>query len=148
MVKVFLGSDHAGFDLKEKIKIYLKKSKIPFLDIGPKKKVPGDDYPDYAFKVAQKVSSNKNFRGILVCGTGTGMTIAANKVKGIRAVSAYDSYSAKMSRADNNTNVLGLRGRFFSDIKAKSIVSIWLKTKFSNKNNHNRRLRKIAKFEK
>ena len=147
-IKVFLSSDHAGFALKEKIKSYLEKLKIDYEDIGPYKYIKEDDYPDYAFKVSNQVAKNKNYRGILVCGTGTGMTIAANKVKGIRAVAPYDTYSAKMSRHDNNANILGLRGRNFPFSKIKNIVRIWLKTEFSNKENHKRRLKKISLYEK
>ena len=109
-MRVILASDHAGLRLKEKIKKYLARKKIEYEDMGTNS-FKSVDYPDYAFKVAEKVAKNNHTRGILVCGTGTGMTIAANKVKGIRAVAAYDAYSAKMSRIDNDTNVLGLRGR-------------------------------------
>lgn len=116
-----LASDHAGLRLKEKVKKYLARKKIEYEDLGTKS-FKSVDYPDYALKVAEKVAKNKNTRGILICGTGTGMTIAANKVKGIRAVAAYDAYSAKMSRIDNDTNVLGLRGRFFPFEKIKKII--------------------------
>jgi ribose 5-phosphate isomerase B len=105
------------------------------------------DYPDYAIQVAEKVAEDKNLRGILVCGTGTGMTIAANKVKGVRAAAAYDAYSAKMSRIDNDTNVLGLRGRFFPFRRVKKIIHIWLETPFSGKDRHKRRIQKIADYE-
>jgi ribose 5-phosphate isomerase B len=122
-MRVIIASDHAGLRLKERVKRYLKRKKIEYEDLGTDS-FTSVDYPDYALKVAEKVVKNKNTRGILVCGTGTGMTIAANKVKGIRAVAAYDAYSAKMSRIDNDTNILGLRGRFFP-----------LKTQKANKEN-------------
>ncbi|MDO8460320.1 MAG: ribose 5-phosphate isomerase B [Nanoarchaeota archaeon] len=146
-LKVFLGSDHAGFETKEKIKNHLQKLKVNYEDLGPSKYAPGDDYPDYAFKVAQKVSQNKDYRGILICGTGLGMQIAANKVKGIRAASPYDAYSAKMSRAHNNTNILGLRGRSFPFSKIKQIITIWLKTPFSEEERHKHRIAKISNYE-
>ena len=146
-IKVFIASDHAGFRLKEKIKKYLEKKKIEFEDMGTDSLQPVD-YPDFGLEVAQKVAKNKANRGILICGTGTGMTIAANKVKGIRAVAAYDAYSAKMSRLDNDTNILGLRGRFFPFQKVRKIISVWLTTSFNGEKRHKRRLKKIVEFEK
>ena len=140
-MRVIIASDHAGLRLKEKVKKYLKRKKIEYEDLGTES-FTSVDYPDYALKVAEKVAKNKNTRGILVCGTGTGMTIAANKVKGIRAVAAYDAYSAKMSRTDNDTNVLGLRGRFFPLEKMKKIITVWLDTPFSGEKRHKRRIKK------
>jgi ribose 5-phosphate isomerase B len=149
-MKIFIGSDHAGFALKEKIKEYLSNRSIKYEDLGAKKYKKSDDYPDYAFKVAEKVakSKDKNVRGILICGTGTGMTIAANKIPGIRAAAAYDNYSAKMSRLHNNANILGLRGRAFPFGKIKKIIDVWLNTEFSSEERHKRRLRKIEKYER
>lgn len=144
---IIIASDHAGFKLKEKIKHYLERKEIEYCDLGTDS-LDSVDYPDFAIKVAEEVAKDKNSRGILVCGTGTGMTIAANKVKGIRAVAAYDSYSAKMSRVDNDTNVLGLRGRFFSFGKIKKIINIWLNTPFSGESRHENRLKKIADYER
>ena len=146
-MRVMLASDHAGLRLKEKVKKYLARKKIEYEDLGTKS-FKSVDYPDYALKVAEKVAKNKNTRGILVCGTGTGMTIAANKVKGIRAVAAYDAYSAKMSRIDNDTNVLGLRGRFFPFEKMKKIITVWLDTPFSGEKRHKRRIKKIGDYER
>ncbi len=145
-MRVILASDHAGLRLKEKVKKYLARKKIEYEDLGTES-FTSVDYPDYALKVAEKVIKNKNTRGILVCGTGTGMTIAANKVKGIRAVAAYDAYSAKMSRIDNDTNVLGLRGRFFPLEKIKKIITVWLDTPFSGEKRHKRRIKKIRDYE-
>jgi len=145
-MRVIIASDHAGLRLKEKVKKYLKRKKIEYEDLGTES-FTSVDYPDYALKVAEKVAKNKNTRGILVCGTGTGMTIAANKVKGIRAVAAYDAYSAKMSRTDNDTNVLGLRGRFFPLEKMKKIITVWLDTPFSGEKRHKRRIKKIRDYE-
>ncbi len=146
-MRVILASDHAGLRLKEKVKEYLAKKKIEYEDLGTES-FTSVDYPDYALKVAEKVVKNKNTRGILICGTGTGMTIAANKVKGIRAVAAYDAYSAKMSRIDNDTNVLGLRGRFFPLEKIKKIITVWLDTPFSGEKRHKRRIKKIRDYER
>ncbi len=145
-MRVILASDHAGLRLKEKVKKYLARKKIEYEDLGTNS-FKSVDYPDYALKVAEKVAKNNNTRGILVCGTGTGMTIAANKVKGIRAVAAYDAYSAKMSRIDNDTNVLGLRGRFFPLEKNKKIITVWLDTPFSGEKRHKRRIKKIRDYE-
>lgn len=146
-MRVIIASDHAGLRLKERVKRYLKRKKIEYEDLGTDS-FSSVDYPDYALKVAEKVVKNKNTRGILVCGTGTGMTIAANKVKGIRAVAAYDAYSAKMSRIDNDTNVLGLRGRFFPYEKIKKIITVWLDTPFSGEKRHKRRIKKIGDYER
>lgn len=145
--RVIIGSDHAGFEVKEKIKKYLLAKKVDVEDVSEKYK-EGDDYPDHAFNVAKKVAEDKRSKGILVCGTGTGMIIAANKVNGIRAVEAYDEYSAKMSRTDNDTNVLGLRERKFPFSKTKKIVDIWLRTEFSGEERHKRRINKIIGYEK
>jgi len=146
-MRVIIASDHAGLRLKERVKRYLKRKKIEYEDLGTES-FTSVDYPDYALKVAEKVAKNKNTKGILVCGTGTGMTIAANKVKGIRAVAAYDAYSAKMSRIDNDTNVLGLRGRFFPFEKIKKIINVWLNTPFSGEKRHKKRIKKIRDYER
>ncbi len=144
---IYIGADHAGFSLKEKIKKYLDKTGIAYVDLGGKGEA-GDDYPDYAFRVAERVVRDKNSKGILICGTGTGMVIAANKIKGIRAAVAYDNYSAKMAREHNDANVLCLRGRKFSDEKNLKFVKIWLNTRFSGARRHNRRIKKIKKYER
>lgn len=141
---IYLGADHAGFKTKEKLKIFLDKKKIPYEDLGTNSE-DSVDYPDYAKKVAKKVANEKDSRGILVCGTGTGMVMAANRIRGARAVAAYDNYSAKMSRIDNNANILCLRGRNFDFKKIKSITNTWLNTKFSKKLRHKQRIKKLDK---
>lgn len=146
-MRIIIGADHGGFELKEKIKEYLTKNGLEYDDVGTHGGNPKDDYPDYAFKLAQRVSKIKNAKGILVCGSGTGMVIAANKVKGIRAVVGYDVYSAKMSRLHNDTNVLCLRERKFPVGKAKKIVATWLETEFSGEARHKRRIEKIERYE-
>jgi len=145
-LKIYLGADHAGFALKEKLKIYFDKIGIGYEDFGGNGE-KGDDYPDFAFKVASRVAQEKRARGILICGTGTGMVIVANKVKGIRAAAAYDSYSAKMAKSHNNVNVLCLRGRKFLDDENLRLVKIWLKEKFSRGERHQRRLEKLVEIE-
>lgn len=146
MSKIYIGSDHAGFDFKEKLKSFIIKKGFETEDLSPLYD-KSDDYPDHAFKVAGKVSETPDSKGILICGTGSGMVIAANKVKGIRAVEAYDPYSAKMSRVDNNANVLCLREREFSLPKTKKIIDIWLNTPFSGEERHKRRIEKIREYE-
>ncbi|HII71382.1 TPA: ribose 5-phosphate isomerase B [Candidatus Woesearchaeota archaeon] len=146
-MKIIIGADHAGLKLKEKLKKHLDKKGVAYEDVGTHSS-KSVDYPDFAAKVANKVKKTKDSKGILVCGTGTGMVIAANKVKGIRAVAAYDPYTAKMSRADNDSNVLGLRGRAFAFENVKKIVDVWLKTPFSGNARHKRRIEKIRKIER
>lgn len=146
-MKIYLGADHAGYKLKEKIKGYLESKKISFEDLGNKKYNPIDDYPDYASKVAKKVSLKKGM-GILICGNGVGVCIAANKFKGVRAVNASNMKIAKESRADDDTNVLCLAGRHISEFQAKKIINTWLNTKFKKATKYKRRINKIKKLEK
>lgn len=146
MAKIYLGADHAGFEFKEKLKKFLEKKKIEYEDMGAFVLDEGDDYPDIAFRVGERVAS-ENARGILICRSGEGMEIAANKVRGIRAVSACDNYSAKMSREHNDANILALGGRNLKFEKMKKIILIWLKTKFNNETRHVRRLKKISDYE-
>lgn len=144
---IYIGADHAGFKLKERIKKFLGKREYKVVDMGGKG-IAGDDYPDFAFAIAKKVAHDKNSKGILICGTGTGMAMAANKVKGIRAMAGYDKYSVKMGRRDNDANVLCLRGRKFSSRKNLKLVKLWLNEKFSDMKRHKRRIRKIEKLER
>ncbi len=147
-LKVYLGADHAGFALKERIKELLAKKDIYFEEFGAYEFLKDDDYVDYAVKVAEKVARHKDSRGILICGTGTGMVVVANKVKGIRAAVGYDKYSVVKGREDNDINILCLRGRNFPDDKNLELVKIWLKSNFSGKERHKRRINKIRKIEK
>ena len=144
---IFVGADHAGFKLKEEIKQYLKRAGFQFTDFGTGNETRVD-YPDFAFKVAKAVAKRKNAKGILICGTGTGMVIAANKVKNIRAALIYDDYTAKMSREHNDANIACLRGRKFAKKKALRIIKIWLSAKFSDENRHKIRIEKISGYEK
>ncbi|HHT78354.1 MAG TPA: ribose 5-phosphate isomerase B [Actinobacteria bacterium] len=144
--KIFTGSDHAGFDLKEKIKGYLSNEGIDFEDMGAPDINPADDYPDYAAIVAKKVAEN-NGAGILVCSSGTGMCITANKIKGIRAVNAFNAEIAEMSRIHNDTNVLCLGQDYIPEGLAIQIVRKWLETDFSGVERHQRRVDKIAEYE-
>ena len=141
MKKIFISSDHAGFRLKESIKMYLSKKKLSFQDLGPlnDNKV---DYPDYAHKVAKKVKMSKNNVGILVCGSGTGMNIAANKHKNIRAAQCFNLKSTKLSRLHNDANIITLGSRLIPKKNALNYVSVFLNTKFEG-GRHSKRIRKI-----
>ena len=139
--KVFLASDHAGFLLKEVISKFLKKKGIKILDLGPKNE-NSVDYPDYAHSLAKKVAKQKNNMGILVCGSGEGMIMAANKHKNIRAALCYDPRSTKLSRIHNNANVMAIGSRLTKKSVALKCISIFLKTNFEG-GRHLRRIKKI-----
>ena len=141
MKKIFLSSDHAGYKLKESIKLLLGKKKIKYIDLGP---FSSDrvDYPDYAHKVARKVKTNKNHVGILVCGSGMGMNIAANKHKNIRAAQCFNVKSTKLSRLHNDANIITLGSRLLSKKNALKFISVFLNTKFEG-GRHTKRIRKI-----
>ena len=139
--KISLASDHAGFVLKEIIKNKLTKKKIKVIDLGPKTNM-SVDYPDYAKKVARNVSSKKTNMGILVCGSGTGMAMSANKFRKIRAAVCYNSVSTRLSRTHNNANILALGSRLTKKKEAIKLVNIFLSTKFEG-GRHLRRTKKI-----
>ena len=141
MKTIFISSDHAGFKLKEIIKNYLTNKKIKFTDLGPMNdsKV---DYPDYAHKVARKVKVNKRNFGILVCGSGTGMNIAANKHKNIRAAQCFNLKSTKLSRLHNDANIITLGSRLITKKNALKFISVFLNTKFDG-GRHLKRIKKI-----
>ena len=146
-MKIFIASDHGGFKLKEELKKYLSAQGWDYLDLGPKKYQPQDDYPDFAYALAKKVAASPNTRGILVCRNGIGVCIVANKIKGIRAVSTNLPAIAKTARADDDTNVLCLGQDFTSLLQAKKVVKVWLTTNFSGIKRHQRRLHKVAKID-
>ena len=139
--KISLASDHAGFALKEIIKKKLIKNKVKVLDFGPYNK-DSVDYPDYAKKVARNISSKKTNMGILVCGSGTGMAMSANKLRKIRAAVCYNSVSTRLSRTHNNANILALGSRLTNKKEALKLVNIFLSTKFEG-GRHLRRIKKI-----
>ena len=141
MKKIFISSDHAGYKLKEEIKSHLSKKKISFLDIGPHND-NRVDYPDFAHKVARRVKANKNNIGILVCGSGTGMNIAANRHKNIRAAQCFNLKSTKLSRLHNDANIITLGSRLLSKKLALSCVIAFLNTKFEG-GRHLKRIKKI-----
>ncbi len=141
MKKIFVSSDHAGFALKKKVLNFLKKKKLSFQDLGPfsDKSV---DYPLYAHKLAKNVKKNKRNVGILICGSGTGMNIAANKHRNIRAAQCFSIKSTKLSRLHNDANVITLGSRLISKNNAMKYISVFLNTKFEG-GRHLRRVKKI-----
>ena len=141
MKNIFIASDHAGYELKESIKFYLGKKKIKYIDLGPE--CDGRvDYPDYAHKVAKKVKISKNNVGILVCGSGMGMNIAANRHKNIRAAQCFNLKSTKLSRLHNDANIITLGSRLLTKNIVLKCVSTFLKTKFEG-GRHTKRIKKI-----
>ena len=141
MKKIFISSDHAGFKLKEIIKSYLAKKKLNFQDLGPNNDARVD-YPLYAHKVARKVSGNKHHIGILICGSGTGMNIAANKHKNIRAAQCFNLKSTKLSRLHNDANIITLGSRLLTKKNALNFIGVFLNTKFEG-GRHLKRIKKI-----
>ena len=143
---VALGADHAGFQLKEALKGWLIEHGYQVVDHGTHS-AESVDYPDYAAQVGEAVADHKVERGVLVCGTGIGMTIAANKVPGVRAALCSDIYTARMSREHNDANVLTLGGRLMGPEMALDILKMWLETDFAG-DRHRRRIGKIADLER
>ena len=139
--KVVLASDHAGFELKEEIKKFLIKKRKKVLDLGTKN-ANSVDYPDYAHLLSRKMRGTQNKFGILVCGSGTGMSMVANKHKNIRAALCYDIKSTKLSRKHNNANVMTIGARLIKKNIALKCVNAFLKTDFDG-GRHLRRIRKI-----
>lgn len=145
---IYIGADHRGYKLKEALKLYLKELNFEFEDLGAKELIPDDDYPDYAVLVAKKVAEDpeKN-RGVLICGSGVGVDIVADKFKGVRSALCFDASQARASRNDDNTNVLSFSADFIPENSAKEILKIWLETPFSYLERHVRRVEKIKKIE-
>lgn len=145
-MKIIIGSDHGGIKLKEVIVNYLRKKGIDINDIGPFM-TESVDYPNYAVKVGNKVANKEVDLGILCCGTGIGMSIAANKIHGVRASVVSDCFSAKATKAHNDSNVLCLGERIIGEGLALEIVDIWLTTEFEGGERHVRRLKKVTEME-
>jgi ribose 5-phosphate isomerase B len=144
-LKIVVGSDHRGFTAKEKIKKLLQSLNYEVEDCGANSNA-SCDYPDAAYPAALKVSEGQANAGILLCGNGLGMSIAANKVRGIRAALCHDELTAEMSRRHNDANVLCLPADLISDDLSQRIIEVWLKTPFEG-GRHKRRIQKIAEFE-
>lgn len=149
-MKVILGSDHAGYELKEYLKGVLQEEGIEFEDVGPHEYVKTDDYPDFCIPAAQKVAEDlKNNKGVVLGWSGQGEAFSANKVKGIRAVVYYGGQPdmMKLTREHNNANILSLGAHFLSEDEAKAAVLQWLKEPFTEEPRHVRRINKILEFE-
>ena len=145
-MRIGLGCDHGGFELKEELKVFLKTMGEDPVDGGVFNRNPVD-YPDVGVEIAQQISNGELERGILICGTGIGMSVVANKFPGVRAAVVHDLYTARLSREHNDTNVLVFGGRIVGNELAKEIVQVWLSTPFAG-GRHKRRLEKIEMLEK
>ena len=145
-MKIALASDHAGFEAKEKLKIFLNELGHEVMDFGTDS-TDSVDYPDYALPVAQAVADGKFERGILICGSGIGMAIVANKIPGIRAALCHSQSIAQVSRSHNDANILCLSGWMLKQDEISEIIQVWLKTSFSG-GRHMRRIKKIKEIEK
>jgi ribose 5-phosphate isomerase B len=144
-MRIAIGSDHRGYEVKRKLVPLLQGMSHEALDMGTEGS-DSVDYPDFAFQVARAVSEGRAERGILICGTSIGMCIAANKVKGVRAAPCHDSITAEMSRRHNNANVLCLSADLLGEELIERMVRIWLETDFEG-GRHARRVEKITRFE-
>lgn len=142
-MKIFLGADHRGFELKEKLKDFLTGLGYEFEDLGAFEYNKDDDYPDFAKAVARKVAESPENRGILICCSGIGIAVAANKIKGIRAGTILKPKQARAAVNDEDLNILALAADFLSEDEAREIVKTFLETKFSNEERHRRRIKKI-----
>jgi ribose 5-phosphate isomerase B len=144
-MKIAVGSDHRGFEAKEQIKAIVTQLGHQCIDVGTNNSNPVD-YPDQAYLAATAVSKKEADRAILVCGTGLGMSIAANKIKGIRAALCHDEFSAQISRHHNDANVLCISGDLTGEVQLKKMVEVWLNTEFGG-GRHIRRVNKITAIE-
>jgi ribose 5-phosphate isomerase B len=144
-MKIAIGSDHRGFEVKRRLVPLLQAMSHEVLDMGTDGS-DSVDYPDFAFQVASAVSEGRAERGILICGTSIGMCIAANKVKGVRAAPCHDSITAEMSRRHNDANVLCLSADLLGEELIERMVRIWLQTEFEG-GRHARRVEKITRYE-
>lgn len=146
-MKIYLGTDHAGFELKEKIKSYLQENEHEVEDCGASAFDNNDDYPDFIAIAAKKVADDKDSKGIVFGKSGAGECIVANKIKGIRAVLGFSKENVEISRLHNDANVLSLGSAFINESMAKQLVKIFLETSFSNEERHVRRIEKITQIE-
>lgn len=145
-MKIFLAADHAGFELKNQLREHLVHTGHQVEDLGPQTLDQDDDYPAFAYQVATKVIGEDDGRGILVCGSGQGMAMAANRVRGIRAAVVWDEAAARETRRDNDSNVLSLPARSLSVEQAAAITDAWLSESFSGEERHQRRIQQIEQL--
>lgn len=145
---IYIGADHRGFELKESLKNFLKSKGYEVADVGAVKFDENDDYPDFAKLVGDAVSQNPTARkGVLICGSGVGVDIVANKFKGVRSSLVFNPDQAFLARNDDDANVLSLPADFLNEEDAKKILGTWLVTDFSDKEQHRRRVGKIGEIE-
>jgi len=147
-MKVAVGTDHAGFALKERMIETIRERGHEVVDCGADRMIPGDDYPDYAERVAEAIREGRAERAVLICGSGVGASVAANKFTGIRAALCHDTFSAHQGVEDDSMNVLCLGARVVGPSLAEELVRAFLKAQFSGAERHLRRLAKILGFEK
>jgi len=147
-MKIALGCDHAGFDLKEKVVGYIEVLGHEVLDVGAHQYDAADDYPDYARYVGQAIQHSQAERGIIVCGSGVGASVAANKMKGVRAALCHDTYTARQGVEHDDMNVLCIGGRVIGQSLAEDVVRAFLGAAFSGEERHQRRLDKVIAIEK
>jgi ribose 5-phosphate isomerase B len=146
-MKIHLGCDHAGFELKEKVAIHLKNKGHEVIDHGAKKFNAVDDYPVFCFLAAQAAAKDPSSLAIVIGGSGNGEQISANKIKGVRAALAWSTETAKLAREHNNANVMGLGGRMHSESESLAIIDAFIDTVFSNEERHVRRINQISGYE-
>ena len=146
--KLYLGADHRGFELKEALRAWLVSENYQIEDMGAVVYDPADDYPDYALKVAQKVVGDPNGRGILLCGSGVGVDMVANKIDGIRSGIGLNPEQVISARVDDNINVLVIATDYTEEEKAKKMVEVFLTTDFSGEPRFTDRLQKVSEIEK
>jgi ribose 5-phosphate isomerase B len=146
-MKIHLGCDHAGFELKEKVATHLKNKGHEVIDHGAKKFDALDDYPVFCFLAAQAAAKDPSSLAIVIGGSGNGEQISANKIKGVRAALAWSAETAKLAREHNNANVMGLGGRMHSESESLAIIDAFIDTVFSNEERHVRRINQISGYE-
>ncbi len=146
-MRVFIGADHKGFELKNEIKQWLSSNNYQVEDLGANELAPMDDYVDYAKSVAQKVAEEKDSRGIVICGSGVGVDITANKIKGVRSVLGFNIEQIKAARNDDDVNILSLASDYTFFDNAKLLIGAFLETPFDPTDNHVRRIEKIKSLE-
>ncbi|HET9946512.1 MAG TPA: RpiB/LacA/LacB family sugar-phosphate isomerase [Patescibacteria group bacterium] len=146
-MKVYIAADHNGFSLKEILKVHLMQKGIETVDMGAEEKIPTDDYPEYAKRVSEKVAKEEDSKGIVLCGSGVGICIASDKIKGIRCALGFDPRQVKDARNDDDVNVLALASEYLSEEKAKELVDVFLSSPFEPEERFKRRIEQIHQLE-
>ena len=147
-MRIAVGADHAGFPLKEQMMDAIRGAGHEVVDCGAEQLIPGDDYPDYAERVATAIRDKRADRGVLICGSGVGASVAANKFDGIRAALCHDTFSAHQGVEDDSMNILCLGARVVGSALAEELVVTFLRARFSDAERHARRLAKVIGFER